>query len=97
MCAGKSVVFPALARGERSQSLAPSAEATLTAVDGATLCAVANRGYAAGYQAFLIARATIVSFMALREFPSTNSGAGIRIICSNSSAGTGGLQWNPWY
>ncbi len=38
------------------------------------------------------ARVTIVSVM-LRAFPSTTSGVGVaRIIASNSSAGTGGLQ-----
>jgi hypothetical protein len=34
----------------------------------------------------------------LRALPSTISGVGVaRIIVSNSSAGTGGLQWKPWY
>jgi len=49
-------------------------------------------------QAFRSARIMIVSLVVLSCVPANAmSGAAILIIFSNSSAGTGGLQWNPWY
>jgi hypothetical protein len=40
---------------------------------------------------------TMVSVLFPRGLPAGGSAGVVRISCSNSSAGTGGLQWKPWY